>query len=60
MTAPLIAALLDGLDDEALDRLAERLAPRLAPLIGRRGESVWLTVPRLLSMSAARDRASTR
>lgn len=30
MSAALVAAFLDALDDEALDLLAERLAPRLA------------------------------
>ena len=52
MSAPaadtLAAALIAGLDDDALDALAERLAPRLEGRIGRRlepevGADRWMT-----------------
>ncbi len=41
----LAAALVDGLDEDALDRLAERLAPRLAGRVpaGRTEPDRWLT-----------------
>lgn len=45
---PLAAAIVAGLDDDALDALAERLAPRLEARLGRRpggevGVEHWMT-----------------
>jgi excisionase family DNA binding protein len=42
VTAPIIAALLAELDDDALDRLAALLAPRIEARIGARPKGPWL------------------
>jgi excisionase family DNA binding protein len=41
-TTPVVAAILEALDDDALDALADLLAPRIADRLPRQADDCWL------------------